>query len=148
MILPFFILLVTAQLPPDECIDSDLSNKCNKQCDYENISCKFDCETEPDVDKCFVTCNRQLWSCMADCPCMANCPNGCSGCDSLFCPCSDDGGEDYQICADEFEEFFWDCAQACDHDQVCFSKCNREYDENMLKCPCQSGCPNGNLISE
>ena len=80
---------------------------------------------------------------MADCPCMENCPNGCEDCPHELCPCADNGGEDYQTCADFFEAQFWLCAKNCDHDEACFSACNREYDKNLLKCPCQVGCPNG-----
>ena len=105
---------------------------------------KFDCENEPEqLDQCYVNCNKDLWSCMSNCPCMENCPDGCQNCDNEICPCSDDG--DYQICSEYFEQLFWTCAQACDHDELCFSQCNREYSENLTKCPCQSGCPNGEL---
>lgn len=87
--------------------------------------------------------NPENKTCMADCPCMQNCPNGCLDCPHELCPCADNGGEDYQTCADFFEAQFWLCAKNCDHDEACFSACNREYDRNLLKCPCQAGCPNG-----
>ena len=77
---------------------------------------------------------------------MQNCPNGCEDCPHELCPCADNGGEDYQTCADFFEAQFWLCAKNCDHDEACFSACNREYDKNLLKCPCQAGCPNGEGI--
>ena len=36
------------------------------------------------------------------------------------------------------------CILACDAgDIVCLAMCSRQLDEDMIKCPCQTGCPNG-----
>ena len=45
---------------------------------------------------------------------------------------------------DFYSKEFTSCVISCQTDDfVCASDCAREYDENMQKCPCQSGCPDG-----
>ena len=43
-----------------------------------------------------------------------------------------------------FEQLFSTCLLDCESDDsLCVSGCAREYDTNLTKCPCKSGCPDG-----
>ena len=44
---------------------------------------------------------------------------------------------------DEFEAEYVICIVGCNHDLDCVALCARFYDENVLKCPCNEGCPKG-----
>ena len=44
---------------------------------------------------------------------------------------------------DEFEDQYVVCIVGCNHDLDCVALCARLYDENVLKCPCNEGCPQG-----
>lgn len=47
-------------------------------------------------------------------------------------------------CEAYFASLYNECITNCDHNNYeCFGKCSREYDENMEKCPCEEGCPQG-----
>ena len=88
--------------------------------------------------------------CLNNCPCFDNCPNGCLGCDAVECggsqdPCADpESDPNLGLCEDEAEYRYSKCITKCAHgDYECFQDCGRVYDQELEKCPCRPGCPNG-----
>ena len=66
----------------------------------------------------------------------------CLGC--AFCSCYDyELNNDFVKCRDELEVEYLSCLYNCNHDTLCMSTCHRTYDENIMHCPCQPGCPSG-----
>ena len=75
--------------------------------------------------------------------------------------CDDIGAnDDYKSCEGLVNEAYLQCVTLCNSDSSCVASCNREYEQNLNKCPCkvsvlseclviasnppvQSGCPNG-----
>ena len=70
---------------------------------------------------------------------------GCNNCPSEFCTCRNfEENPDYIGCMDDYELVYKKCMTDCDqNDALCYATCNREYGENIEKCPCKSDCPNG-----
>ena len=103
--------------------------------------------------------------CTNHCPCQAGCPNGCSDCVSSFCQCqTPDSSPDYLTCKERvdfdkswkdhskklthqkayYDQFYTACILSCPiADTMCVAECARAYNDNMVKCPCEEGCPNG-----
>lgn len=61
------------------------------------------------------------------------CQSVCSNNSDDFIKCSNDVGQLYDDC-------IGDCPRG---DAVCLTKCARAYDQALVECPCQSGCPDG-----
>ena len=69
----------------------------------------------------------------------------CENCPNDFCSCENyEENEDYISCVDHYDLIYRNCMYNCDHnDNLCYSACNREFDENIENCPCKPNCPNG-----
>ena len=50
---------------------------------------------------------------------------------------------DEELCKDDFERELLACLATCDDEPICVAQCNRELADNIDKCPCQQGCPDG-----
>ena len=48
-----------------------------------------------------------------------------------------DNNQDYQQCTSEVNENYVKCLIDCGGGQSCSAACNREYEQNLNKCPCQ-----------
>ncbi|CAG5108118.1 Oidioi.mRNA.OKI2018_I69.chr1.g3641.t1.cds [Oikopleura dioica] len=66
----------------DNCPDEELQAECNGLCRADFNKCRLLCETE----YCLSICDREYSGCLDNCPCGANCEQGCVGCDSPLCP--------------------------------------------------------------
>ena len=88
---------------------------------------------------CFNGCVERFEVCRSNCPCYDLCPEGCDGCMSVYCTCSDlSTNKDFQHCNNIEEAQFHICLAACHPDDTdCFSDCSRAYDEALKHCPCQ-----------
>ncbi|CAG5078443.1 Oidioi.mRNA.OKI2018_I69.PAR.g8986.t1.cds [Oikopleura dioica] len=64
------------------CPDQELMQECMGICRVEYNYCRLLCET----DYCLSICQRQYDECNDACPCGADCPAGCAGCDNPICP--------------------------------------------------------------
>ena len=95
--------------------------------------------------ECLITCDSAHGDCFNSCPCHIFCPEGCRQCpDSPYCVCSaEETIEDKAKCINEFEQVYRQCGINCNHDTTCISQCGREYNQNILTCPCTEGCPQG-----
>ena len=65
-----------------DCPDLDLAEECENECMDYLIDCVQICEDDPCRSKCY----RDNVACIDDCPCHANCIDGCSGCSHPICP--------------------------------------------------------------
>ena len=75
---------------------------------------------------------------------MDACPDGCENCGHPLCACREpDSNPDYIACVAQMDAIFTECVLACNHNSECYADCNRDYVDNVEKCPCQSGCVNG-----
>ena len=85
-----------------------------------------------------------LASCINECPCFDQCPNGCIECSSKYCACSDkENYPDFTLCNELAELDFRNCILKCSHDSACFQKCEADYSESLYECPCNKGCLSG-----
>ena len=126
----------------DICPDPDESLMCTNDCIALHGLCVDDCNKSDDQRNCSVLCNENLLGCVKDCPCLENCPNGCTDCP--YCQCTDiEDDEEFQFCEQHFEAVFFSCINDCHHDPDCMGLCNRDFSEDLLKCPCQEKCPAG-----
>ena len=95
-------------------------------------SCSFDCIYDAE-------------DCKHYCPCLPGCPSGCEDCPSPFCTCQDfQSNPDYIACKNKFEDIYARCLNQCtSNDFECIATCTRDFDRNLLDCPCRQNCPNG-----
>ena len=103
--------------------------------------CKLNCKENIE---CLIECDYDVENCTSACPCHRDCIDGCSECDSPYCVCYGDGAnEEKKECLDKLDQVYISCLINCEHDEVCVSKCAREYNEGVSECPCNDGCPQG-----
>ena len=122
--------------------DQLLGHQCSNDCYALLGACRLKCE---DNIECLIQCDYDHNDCVDVCPCHRDCLLGCSQCqDSPYCVCYGEPTEENIRCLDEFEDEYIVCIVGCDHhDLDCVALCARLYDENVLKCPCNVGCPQG-----
>merc|ERR1719284_676793 len=137
---------------------SFLEPKFNENCDEISLEAASECENDLKtiLDKCLEKCTEQqscIGQCQRDffisldqCPCHAECPEGCKDCPHWTCshPCDEatnysETEKCYKKNADQFNE----CNIACDIDFVCVNNCYLELAENNKLCPCGEKCPQG-----
>ena len=116
--------------------DSDKAELCVNSCMQLEAECFAACEGDM---TCFNTCVLEFDICRNSCPCYENCPDGCDGCSSSFCTCSNlETNKEFQHCSHIHDSEFHICLAACHPDDTdCFSSCSRKYDEAIKHCPCQ-----------
>lgn len=79
---------------------------------------------------------------MDSCPCHADCPLGCSNCDSWVCgECTDLDNPQVNLCEHEAEQDVYVCQSECDGNVECFRLCVEVYDDQLQLCPCHAYCP-------
>ena len=129
----FTYVLIRDETDGLECVEECLTTRenCVRLCSEDNT--------------CLKTCNNELAQCMNTCPCYGDCLEGCDGCESAYCSCRDlETNSDFQKCKSDLKDENTRCIANCDVGEWrCISECNRQYDENMSFCPCQSECPQG-----
>ena len=125
----------------DTCVSAEIGVTCIVDCKDVAAACEAACSGNND---CIIGCNQELTSCLVSCPCMDDCPDGCNDCGHPLCSCQDpDSNPDYVACLEEMDIAFTNCVLACNHNQECYADCNRDYVDNVEKCPCNSKCENG-----
>ena len=116
--------------------------KCTDNCHFYRQKCRDQCLVNDYF--CITKCEETLASCIRDCPCQENCPEGCSKCDTFYCKCQSDEPTDEQLeCENDIGQEFLDCYAKCKVDDECKRKCALEYDTQLKTCPCREGCLNG-----
>ena len=90
-------------------------------------------------------CYSSLTACINQCPCQENCPKGCEDCENSICECQDlSNSPSYKVCEKQVKENFENCTLDCrETDYNCLSLCNKYFNDQLNKCPCQEECPNG-----
>ena len=120
----------------DTCVSAEIGVTCIVDCKDVAAACEAACSGNND---CIIGCNQELTSCLVSCPCMDDCPDGCNDCGHPLCSCQDpDSNPDYIACLEEMDIAFTNCVLACNHNQECYADCNRDYVDNVEKCPCNS----------
>ena len=69
--------------------------------------------------RCQAICLENNMLAMEDCPCAANCPSGCDGCQSIFCgACEKPELDDvnYKVCVDKNSGELDFCLKRCSND--------------------------------
>ena len=121
--------------------DEIIGHECSTDCNILFDMCKRYCNENIE---CLIECDYDLESCISACPCHGDCIDGCSGCESPYCVCyGDSEDEEKKECLDKLDQVYVSCLVNCEHEVVCVSKCVREYNEGVLECPCNEGCPQG-----
>ena len=54
-----------------------------------------------------------------------------------------DCGRDGEVCKEKVQSGYLLCVENCNSNTECISSCNREYDQLLNQCPCESLCPSG-----
>ena len=96
--------------------------------------------------RCQAICLENNMQAMEDCPCASNCPNGCDGCQSIFCgTCVDPEIDDvnYKVCVDRNSADLDFCLKRCTNDVSCHRSCYDDFESNLEDCPCMKNCPAG-----
>ncbi|CAG5110620.1 Oidioi.mRNA.OKI2018_I69.chr2.g5003.t1.cds [Oikopleura dioica] len=65
----------------NRCPDEDLQTECSGFCRVDYNRCRLLCETE----YCQSICDREYQNCQDNCPCGANCEEGCKDCNHPLC---------------------------------------------------------------
>jgi len=125
-----------------DCPSSDAFDAC--QAFNSNVfeECMDACEDS----RCQAICLETNMLAMEDCPCASNCPNGCDGCQSMFCgTCVDPEFDDvnYKVCVDKNSGDLDFCLKRCSNDVSCHRSCYNDFESNLEDCPCMKNCPSG-----
>ena len=115
--------------------DRNLGMICQNTCKSDESACSSSCTD----DICIITCSQKLATCINACPCFEKCQHGCQNCNNPICPCVDvENNPNYIACEEQVRAQFAQCAAACEPGAYsCTVLCNRKYDEDVAKCPCQ-----------
>ena len=62
--------------------DPELAEQCLTACRLSYLDCLWRCDTA----YCSEQCGKRFQVCLDGCPCGADCPGGCAGCDNPICP--------------------------------------------------------------
>merc|ERR1711935_785802 len=140
------LLILVGESLGDECRDPELAVECIHYCGDLHDDCLNSCTDE--TVRCELECSNQLTECLFFCPCQYGCPIDCTDCPSPFCQnieCRDpETNQDYLVCKNNVELLYNECVFNCPPgDFDCFGVCSRDYQAQLERCPCESGCPQG-----
>ena len=123
------------------CSDYDLSIRCMDRCYTVQQSCMESTFTETGKYDCY----SSLTTCVNQCPCQEDCPNGCKDCENSICECKDHSNSpSFTACENQVKENYQLCTSECiENDYDCLSLCNKYFNDLLSKCPCREECPNG-----
>ena len=62
--------------------DPDLADQCLTDCRLKYVDCQWGCDSA----YCSEQCGKRFEVCNDGCPCGADCPGGCAGCENPICP--------------------------------------------------------------
>ena len=65
----------------ETCDSSEAAKLCESACGDVLLECAYGCQNVECADQC----KADFYQCTEYCPCHAQCPNGCLGCDSWAC---------------------------------------------------------------
>ena len=119
-----------------------LANECTHFCSDIEKECLLDCGGD---EFCEFGCSFDAFDCQNYWPCYPGCPYGCDSCPSSFCNCRDyETSPEYLTCLSHYEEMYTACILDCDTaDVLCVAACARDFDSNVLECPCNKNCLHG-----
>ena len=72
------LISVSADEPSADCDYIEIGLQCQSDCEYNAIECYKSCDIDGFIDTdCARSCLVDLANCEYQCPCFAECPNGC-----------------------------------------------------------------------
>ena len=146
MILPLLIVSIEAlgfQNP--KCPTKDPSNRCHMDVEAEYFDCFGGCHFDKLCEK---LCETEATQKVNQCPCYANCYDGCPcSYESPYCDqedCESLHESEINKCKYKAEaEMNW-CYSRCDeYDYACQRKCVQSYEFAVDACPCGKNCESG-----
>jgi len=125
------------------CPTENAAINCENDCISANVECIQNCNGSQD---CMRQCSRDFGVCSDDCPCYANCYNGCPcSYESEYCEACESRFEDEHVICRKINMQHLDmCLDKCEtFDKTCENDCFVEYHYETRYCPCMDYCPNG-----